>query len=86
MQGKANPLFQHQPSRRRAQRWRSGGTDSGGTDIAWLSMLVDCFEKTSQTDFRAAPCDELVLQALKAQLAQPASPRGACGLDFRFLN
>jgi hypothetical protein len=81
MQGKENPVFQHQQSRQRARRGRSSRTD-----MAWLSMLVDSFEKTSQTDLRAVPCDELVLRALKVRLAQPASARGACGLDFRSLN
>jgi hypothetical protein len=59
---------------------------SGEIDTAWLSMLVDCFEKISQTDLRAVPCDLSILLALKARLAQPASLRAGRGLDFRHIN
>jgi hypothetical protein len=49
-------------------------------------MLVATFEKISQTDLRAVPCDDHVLAAFKAHLARPASPRGCRGPDSRRLH
>jgi hypothetical protein len=48
--------------------WRSGS----GQNL-WLSRLVDAMDKFSRPEWRAAPCDRLVLAALRAQLARPAS-------------
>jgi hypothetical protein len=59
---------------------------SSAGDNLWLSMLIDRFEKISQTDLGAVACGEPILLALKAQLARPVSPRGGRGSDFRFLN
>jgi hypothetical protein len=36
-------------------------------------MLVDAMEKFSRPELRAVPCDRLVLAAVRAQLARPAS-------------
>ena len=40
---------------------------------AWLSMLIDTMEQVSRPESRAVPCDGLVLAALRAQLARPAT-------------
>jgi hypothetical protein len=52
----------------RVQSWRSEGGQK------WLSMLVDTMEKASRPEFRKIPCDPSILQALRVQLARPASP------------
>ena len=36
-------------------------------------MLIDTFEEVSRPEIRAVPCDRAVLDALRAQLARPAS-------------
>jgi hypothetical protein len=54
-----------------SQQWHPG---SG--DMSWLSTLVDGFEQASRADLRAVRCDERVLAAFAAKLAQPVSPRG----------
>jgi hypothetical protein len=65
-------MFQiHQMSRHRPRR------RSGAGDTLWLSMLVERFEKLSQADLRAVPCEERALLAVKAQLAGPALHRDA---------
>jgi hypothetical protein len=58
-------------------RWRSGDGEA-----AWLSTLIDAMETVSRHDVRATPCDGRLLSALRAQLAQPASPRVAGALRF----
>ena len=73
-------MFQHN----QMSRLRNWGTDAGTN--AWLSILVATFEKTSQADLRAIPCDDHVLAAFKAQLARPVSPRGCRGPDSRRLH
>jgi hypothetical protein len=45
-------------------------------DMSWLSILVDRFEQVSQADLRAVRCDEHVLAAFAAKLAEPVSPWG----------
>jgi hypothetical protein len=40
----------------------------------WLSMLIDAMEQVSRPELRRVPCDPSILVALRAQLAQPASP------------
>lgn len=50
------------------QAWRSR---DGQT--RWLSMLIDAMEEVSRPEQRAVPCDRLVIAALRAQLARPAS-------------
>jgi len=57
--------------------WRSGDGEA-----AWLSTLIDAMEMVSRRDVRAAPCDGRFLAALRAQLAQPASP--CAGGAWRF--
>jgi hypothetical protein len=72
-------MFQLQPMSKHQRQWRAG-------DTSWLSMLVDRFEKTCQSDLGAVPCDEPVLLALKSHLARPALPQGGRGTDFPVLN
>jgi hypothetical protein len=49
------------------QSWSESGQN------LWLSTLVDTLEKFSRPELRAVPCDRLVLAAVHAQLARPAS-------------
>jgi hypothetical protein len=51
------------------QPWRSGDGEK-----LWLSMLIDTMEKVARRELRAKPCDGIVLSAVRAQLARPASP------------
>jgi len=51
------------------QPWRSGDGER-----LWLSMLIDTMEKVARREFRAVPCDRLVLAKVSAQLARPVSP------------
>jgi hypothetical protein len=62
------------------QPWRSGAGER-----LWLSMLVDTMEKVACREFRAVPCDRLVLAQVSAQLARPASPypHGASRFSLR---
>jgi hypothetical protein len=61
-------MGQQLQSRRIRNGWRSG---AGQT--LWLSRLVDAMDKLSRPELRAVPCDQLVLAAVRAQLARPAS-------------
>jgi hypothetical protein len=63
------------------QPWRSGN----GQNL-WLSMLIDAMEKVARPEFRATPCDQLVLAAVSAQLARPASPYLHCKSHFSLRN
>jgi hypothetical protein len=45
----------------------------GGGDRRWLSLLVDAMEEAARPEVRAVPCEAAILQALRAQLAQPVS-------------
>jgi hypothetical protein len=63
------------------QRWRSGNGE-----IAWLSMLVMTFEKLSDPEERARPCDPDVLAAAKAHLALPVRFPGFYGSRFSLRN
>jgi hypothetical protein len=58
--------------------WRSGSGQR-----AWLTMLIDTMEEISRPELRAVPCDGLVLTALRAQLARPASSHYATGYGLR---
>ncbi|MGM4885490.1 hypothetical protein AB7813_06350 [Tardiphaga sp. 20_F10_N6_6] len=47
------------------------GTQAAGTDgSAWLSTLIDTFERTAQLE--NVPCDTKALSAAKARLQRPA--------------
>ncbi|MGE9007382.1 hypothetical protein ACO2JO_02295 [Leptospira interrogans] len=61
--------------------WRSGGDQR-----AWLSMLIDTMELVSRPESRAVPCDISVLDALRAQLARPATAGIAYGSQYSFRN
>jgi hypothetical protein len=64
----------------RLQPWRSGRAER-----QWLSMLIDTMEKIARPEVRAVPNDTLLLAAVRAQLARPASPYpyGASAFSFR---
>jgi hypothetical protein len=49
-------------------------------------MLIDAMEEISRPEFRAVPCDQSVLAAVRAQLARPASPYPYCGSQFSLRN
>ena len=51
-----------------AQAWRSGSGQR-----VWLSTLIDTFEQISRPERRAAPCDQALIAALRAQLMRPVS-------------
>src|SRR2546430_1596012 len=55
---------------------------SANAQNAWLSMLVDAMEKVARPECRAVPCDRLVLAAVRAQLARPASSYAQYGSHF----
>jgi hypothetical protein len=63
------------------QTWRSGGGDR-----EWLSMLIDAMEEVSRPELRAMPCDPLVVAAVHAHLARPASAYAFCGSAFSLVN
>jgi hypothetical protein len=46
---------------------------SGGGERLWLSLLVDAMEEAARPEVRALPCEAVILQALRAQLAQPVA-------------
>jgi hypothetical protein len=52
------------------QSWGSAGGDS-----MWLSALIVAMEEVSRPELRSVPIDPLVLAAVSAQLARPASAR-----------
>jgi hypothetical protein len=60
-------MGQQLQSQRTRQVWPSGSQN------LWLSKLVDAMERFSRPEVRAMPCDRLVLAAVRAQLARPAS-------------
>jgi hypothetical protein len=64
----------------RLQPWRSGRGER-----QWLSMLIDTMETIARPDVRALPNDQLLLAAVRAQLARPASsyPYGATAFSLR---
>jgi hypothetical protein len=63
------------------QPWRSGEGEK-----LWLSMLIDAMEEVSRPESRAVPCDQSVLDAVRAQLARPASPYPYCSSRFSLRN
>jgi hypothetical protein len=65
---------------------RSETRRSANGQNSWLSMLVDAMEKVSRPEYRAVPCDRLVLAAVRAQLARPVSPFAHYGSRFGLPN
>lgn len=57
-------------------RWYDTWQSSGG-ERRWLSLLVDAMEEAARPEVRALPCEAVILQALREQLARPVS-RYAC--------
>jgi hypothetical protein len=41
-------------------------------ELLWLSRLIATMEQIARPEVRAMPCDQLVLAAVRAQLARPA--------------
>jgi hypothetical protein len=52
-------------------------------ETVWLSMLVETFEKLSDPQERAVPCDP---EDLTAAMAHLAHPRGFCESHLRFVS
>jgi hypothetical protein len=66
----------------RHQSWRSGGNSRKG-EVQWLSRLIATMEQIARPEVRAMPCDELVLAAVRAQLAKPARTHPTGASPFR---
>jgi len=66
------PVMVQQLQSRQLKSWQSNWR-TGSSQNVWLSMLVDAMEKFSRPELRAVPCDRLLLTAVRAQLARPAS-------------
>ena len=58
----------------------------GSGDRRWLALLVDAMEQALRPDIRAVPCEAAILQALRAQLAQPARACGYVRTPFSLRN
>ena len=52
----------------------------------WLSLLVDAMEEASRPEIRALPCEAAILQALRAQLAQPVTAHTYARTAFSLRN
>jgi hypothetical protein len=52
----------------RLEQWHGGDGER-----LWLSLLVAAMEEASRPEIRSKPCESAVLQACRAQLAQPAT-------------
>jgi len=52
----------------RLEQWH--GADG---ERRWLSLLIAAMEEASRPEIRSTPCESAVLQACRAQLAQPAT-------------
>jgi hypothetical protein len=55
----------------RLTAWRSERSER-----LWLSLLVEAMEEAARPEVRSQPCESAVLQALRAQLAQPVTRYG----------
>jgi hypothetical protein len=64
----------------RIERWQEAGGDR-----RWLALLVDAMEEASRPEVRAEPCEAAILQALRAQLAQPARASSYARTPFSLL-
>jgi hypothetical protein len=61
-------LEQGQAMGQRLEQWHGGDGER-----LWLSLLVAAMEEASRPEIRSKPCESAVLQACRAQLAQPAT-------------
>ena len=52
----------------RLEQWHGGDGER-----RWLSLLVAAMEEVSRPDIRSKPCETAILQACRAQLAQPVT-------------
>jgi hypothetical protein len=55
----------------RLEQWHGGDRER-----LWLSLLVAAMEEASRPEIRSKPCESAILQACRAQLAQPATGYG----------
>lgn len=51
------------------------GRNRHGSDLSWLAMLIESYERVSSCDFRAMPCEAAILKAVRDQLERPVSAR-----------
>ena len=58
----------------------------GDADRRWLTRLVDAMEQASRPEVRVVPCEAAILQALRAQLAQPVRARSYVHTPFSLRN
>jgi hypothetical protein len=58
----------------RLEQWHGGDGER-----LWLSLLVVAMEEASRPEIRSMPCESAILQACRAQLAQPVT---ACGRTY----
>ena len=52
----------------RLEQWHRGDGEQ-----RWLSALIAAMEDVSRPDVRSKPCETAILQACRAQLAQPVT-------------
>jgi hypothetical protein len=52
----------------RLEQWHGGDGER-----RWLSALVAAMEEASRPEIRTKPCETAILQACRAQLAQPVT-------------
>lgn len=69
--GSAVRLEQGRKMGQRLTTWQSGSGDR-----LWLSLLIDAMEEAARPEVRSQPCESALLQALRAQLAQPVGRYG----------
>jgi hypothetical protein len=55
----------------RLEQWHGGDGER-----LWLSLLIAAMEAASRPEIRSEPCESAILQACRAQLAQPATGYG----------
>jgi len=69
---------------RQVQTWQSKRAALNG-DRQWLLRLIATMEQIARPEVRKLPCDQLVLAAVRAQLARPprAHPPGASTFSLR---
>ena len=62
----------------RLEQWHGGGGER-----LWLSLLVAAMEDASRPEIRSTPCESAILQACRAQLAQPVTGFGGAPSTVR---